>query len=229
MPVGYEQQTLDHPNLLARYSHRTRFARSKQIVCSLAGPDAHVLDYGCGRGRFLHELSKMPEASTWKLLGYDPYKAAVYTGYEAVTDPALVPDASLSVLTCLETCEHLPDEEIEKLADFASSKLMRGGHMLITVPIMIGPALLAKEIIRTRLKGEPSDTAMGDLLRGALLAIPPPRAEDILKSHRGFDWRQVKRFFSERLSLVQESFSPLPLIGWYGNSQAILVFHQPDA
>jgi hypothetical protein len=91
---------------------------------------------------------------------------------------------------------------------------------------MTCPELPAKALIRSRLVGARSDTGLRDLMRGAFLAIPPPRAENVRKSHRGFDWRQTKRLFSNRLTLVRESFLPLPLIGWYGNSHAILLFRR---
>lgn len=226
MEVPYEKQTLDNPNPIARFAHRARFQRSKRLVLPLLSEGATLLDYGCGQGRFLHELTTETAAFQPRptLLGYDPYMAMRYEGYEVVSDPAAIPGASVGVLTSLEVCEHLNDEETQAFIDFAARVLRPGGNLLVTVPIMMGPAVLIKEVSRSLLFRRRSDTSAGELLKAAVFGVPPRRADDIKGSHRGYDWRVTRRKLKARFTPVHLEFSPLPLLGWYGQSQALMLF-----
>ena len=76
--VPYEKQTVDSPNPIARFAHRARLKRSKRLLMSLLGESAVLLDYGCGQGRFLHDIAsdiKVQKPGV-VLLGYDPYQSA---------------------------------------------------------------------------------------------------------------------------------------------------------
>ncbi|WP_437228148.1 methyltransferase domain-containing protein [Planctomicrobium sp. SH661] len=114
--IPYEKQTLDHPNLLARFAHRSRFARSKSVVLAELEDGSVLADYGCGQGRFLSELNTelKSQKKSCKLLGYDPYMSCKFDGYIVVSDVDEIACQSANVITCLETCEHLDDEELAK-------------------------------------------------------------------------------------------------------------------
>ncbi len=232
MIVPYEKQTLDHPNLLARFAHRTRFKKSAALVLEGLEPGAAVFDYGCGQGRFLHglvgALQAQPEHAATKFFGYDPYMTAKFGGFRVVSDPDAVPAESLDVITSMEVCEHLDDEAMARFVRFVEEKLKPGGKALVTVPIMIGPAVLAKEWSRMLLFRRRSDTGSAELWRAAFLSVPPKRAENIAVSHRGYDWRVTHRILSAEFRCETLMFSPLPFIGGYGNSQAIMVFRKRD-
>ena len=225
--VPYEKQTLDNPNPIARFAHRTRFKKSAALVLDGLKPGATVFDYGCGQGRFLHELTRslasQPAHADTKFLGYDPYMAAQFEGYTIFSDLESVQNESLDVITSLEVCEHLDDEATARFVRFIEEKLKPDGKALVTVPIMIGPAVLVKELSRMLLFRRRSDTASSELWRAAFLSVPPQRAEDIAVSHRGYDWRVTHRILSEKFRCEKLMFSPLPLVGGYGNSQAIMV------
>ena len=228
--VPYEKQTLDNPNPLARFAHRTRFRKSAALVLDGLRPGATVFDYGCGQGRFLHELTRSlasrPAHASTKFLGYDPFMAAKFPGYTIFSDLEAVPDASLDVITSLEVCEHLDDAATARFVRFIAEKLRPDGKVLVTVPIMIGPAVLVKELSRMVLFRRPSDTRLRDLLAAAFFCVPPPRAQDIGGSHRGYDWRVTHRVLSDRFRCERLLFSPLPFVGGYGNSQAMMVFRK---
>lgn len=228
--VPYEQQTLDNPNPIARFAHRTRFKKSAALVLDGLKPGATVFDYGCGQGRFLHELTESlksrPEHADTKFLGYDPFMTAKFPGYTIFSDLDAVADESLDVITSLEVCEHLDDMATARFVRFIAEKLKPDGKALVTVPIMIGPAVLVKELSRSLLFRRRSDTASAELWRAAFLNVPPTRAEDIAVSHRGYDWRVTHRILSERFRCEKLMFSPLPFVGGYGNSQAMMVFRK---
>jgi len=226
--VNYEKQTLDNPNPIARFAHRTRFKISKQIVSDLVSKNSVILDFGCGHGRFLSEISSEDRIkdNDCKLLGYDPYLQITFDNFTVVSDQSLIADNSIDIISCLEVVEHLFDDEIDLFIEFANKKLKANGKILVTVPIMIGPAVFLKEVLRAILHRKMPDVKFIDLVKSGFFGISAPRAIDVKTSHRGFDWRVAKKKINKVFSLKKLSFSPVPFIGWYGNSQAIMVFEK---
>jgi hypothetical protein len=226
MPVPYEKQTTNHPNPIARYSHRARLSHSKSIVMKFVQEKSIMLDYGCGQGMFLHEIHNelQKNKTSSKLYGYDPYMEGKYDGYEVVSDITQVSDNSVNIITCLEVCEHLDENETTEFINTASRKLTNEGVLLVTVPIMMGPSLLIKELSRSILFRGLPDLGFGQLIMASLFCVMPPRAENIKTSHRGYDWRITLKNLESIFALEKILFSPIPFIGWYGNSQAIMLF-----
>jgi len=224
--IPYEKQTIDHPNPIARFAHRKRLKHSQRIVLENLEQNGCVVDYGCGQGRFLNQLNLALQNKRLKiqLCGYDPYMKSLYEGYVVVDNPNEIQDNTVDVITILEVCEHLTKEEFQGFIEFTLAKLRPSGRVLVTVPIMIGPAVLVKELVRCLLFRRLSDTTPLDLFKAAFFAIPPPRAANIKTSHRGYDWRKTCDVMSAHFQIQKIDFSPLPLIGWFGNSQAIMLF-----
>lgn len=225
---SYEKQTIHNPNPIARFAHRARLKKSKRLVLPFLSDGATLLDYGCGEGRFLHDLSTDlgSEVAGMRLLGYDPYMNSKHDDYEVVSDADSIAADSVNILTCLEVCEHLPEAETADFIDFAQRVLAPDGHLLVTVPIMMGPALILKEVSRSVLHRRRPDTSARELVKASFVGTPPTRAEDITNSHRGYDWRVTLSTLSDAFTLHQVSFSPLPYKHWYGQSQALMVFQR---
>jgi cyclopropane fatty-acyl-phospholipid synthase-like methyltransferase len=228
MEVSYEKQTVDNPNPIARFAHRTRLKKSKRLLAPLLTDSAVLLDYGCGQGRFLHDIATdiNEQAPRVELLGYDPYQSAQYDGYRIVSDPTAISAQSVNVLTCLEVCEHLTDSETHDFIDFALHALAPNGRMLVTVPIMTGPAVLLKELSRSILFRRRSDMTGSELFKAAFLGIPARRADDLKASHRGFDWRVTQRTLLGSFRCVNIEFSPLPFKSPYGQSQVLMLLQK---
>lgn len=226
MEVSYEKQTVDNPNPIARFAHRARLKKSKQLLMPFLTESAVLLDYGCGQGRFLHDIATYISAQRPRvaLLGYDPYQSAQYDSYRIVSDPAAIAAQSVTILTCLEVCEHLSDLETQEFIDFALRVLAPNGKLLVSVPIMTGPPVLLKELSRVILFRRRSDMTASELFRAAFFAIPARRADDIKTSHRGFDWRTTQRTLLENFRYVNIEFSPLPFKNPYWQSQALMMF-----
>lgn len=222
--VPYEQQTVDNPNPIARFAHRTRMKKSKRLVEPFLTESATLLDYGCGQGRFLHDLSVMLPAnrSQVSLLGYDPFLSSQFDGYRIVSDPNEIPTESVDVLTCLEVCEHLTDSELQEFVDFAARVTAQDGTILVSVPIEMGPVVLAKELSRAVLFRRRPDMTAAELMNSAFRGIPPRRAEDRKSSHRGFDWRALQETLEKTFTCEHLEFSPLPYDNWYGQSQVFM-------
>jgi 2-polyprenyl-3-methyl-5-hydroxy-6-metoxy-1,4-benzoquinol methylase len=224
--IPYEMQTVDNPNPLARFAHRARMRRSMQLVKPFLTGSATLMDYGCGQGRFLGELATEMNGQAVTLLGYDPYQSAQFEGYRIVSDPDEIAAGSVDVVTSLEVCEHLTDPEMEEFVDFTVKVMSPGARLLVTVPIMLGPTLLVKELSRSILFRRGTDYSTADLLKGTFLGKPAKRAEDIKISHRGFDWRVTLDRLRQTFSLEHTEFSPLPFNHWYGQSQVMTVFRK---
>lgn len=226
--VPYEKQTVDNPNPLARFSHRARMSRSRRLVKPFLTGTATLLDYGCGQGRFLHELAAeiKPSERGVTLLGYDPYQSAQFDGYRIVSDPGDIAPGSVDMFTILEVCEHLTDSETEEFIEFAAKVLSPNGRLLVSVPIEIGPAVLAKELSRCILHRRRPEMTTREWLRAAFRGVPARRAENVKNSHRGYDFRATQDRLLSTFSCLHVEFSPLPFDGWYGQSQVIMMFSQ---
>jgi 2-polyprenyl-3-methyl-5-hydroxy-6-metoxy-1,4-benzoquinol methylase len=228
MDVSYEKQTVDNPNPIARFAHRTRLKKSKRLLMPFLGDSAVLLDYGCGQGKFLHDIAVdiKEQRPGVALLGYDPYQSAQYDDFRIVSDPTAIAAQSVTILTCLEVCEHLTDSETQEFVDFALHALAPNGRMLVTVPIMMGPAVLLKELSRSILFRRRPDMTGSELFKAAFLGIPARRADDIKASHRGFDWRATRRTLLESFRCVNIEFSPLPFKSPYWQSQVLMLFEK---
>jgi 2-polyprenyl-3-methyl-5-hydroxy-6-metoxy-1,4-benzoquinol methylase len=228
--VPYEQQTVDRRNPIARFTHQTRMRKSKRLVMQHLTASGIVLDYGCGQGRFLHDLAihiknRQPHAQV-SLLGYDPFMTTKFEDYRIVSDVNEFDAESVDILTSLEVCEHLTDAELQEFIDLGRKVLTPEGRLLVSVPIEIGPAVLAKEISRCILHRRHLEMSVSELLKAAILGIPARRAEDRKSSHRGFDWRNIRRILAETFPCEHIEFSPLPMPTWYGQSQVFMVFRK---
>jgi 2-polyprenyl-3-methyl-5-hydroxy-6-metoxy-1,4-benzoquinol methylase len=227
--VPYEKQTVDNPNPIARFAHRTRMRKSKRLVGPFLIGSATLLDYGCGQGRYLHNLAMeikgdQPQVT---LLGYDPYMSAKFEGYRIVSDPTAIAPESVDILTSLEVCEHLTDEEFQEFMDFAVKVMAPDGRLLVSVPIETGPVVLLKEVSRSILFRRRPTLSASELFKAALFGIPARRAEDRKTSHRGYDWRVTQQILLETFHCEHIEFSPLPYKSWYGQSQVFMRFRKP--
>jgi 2-polyprenyl-3-methyl-5-hydroxy-6-metoxy-1,4-benzoquinol methylase len=223
--TDYERQTVDAANPVARFAHRRRLAIARRAVLELV-PGSAVVDWGCGQGRFLSQIADQAPGR-YRLTGWDPMQAVRFDGFEVLTDPHAIEPDSVDMITALEVCEHLGATETDALVEFAATRLRSGGVLLITVPVMMGPALFVKELNRMVLFRRPAEHTVRELMAGGLLARPAQRAEDILGSHKGYDFRITLATFRATFGEPTVRYSPLPIPTWYGNSQAVMCFRRP--
>ncbi len=223
--VPYEQQTLNHPNPIARYAHRSRLKLALETAGKVLPVGGTLLDYGSGQGAYLaalRERLKSQNRENERLVGYDPFMPVAFPGVEIVADLSAIPDRSVDCVTVLEVCEHLDDKETESMLTEVARVLKPGGQLLVTVPIVIGPVILIKELSRCLLFRRWSDHSIGELLSCAFLCKVPRRAESIKHSHRGYDWRVTRERLSQRWALAAPHFSPFPRLPSGFNSQVLL-------
>lgn len=230
--VPYEQQTLDHPNPLARHAHRARLRLALDEAARVLPVGGVLLDYGAGQGRFLHLLrQRLQEQGREgeRLIGFDPYMAPIFPGVDYARTPEEVEPGSVDCLTILEVCEHLDEAETAAWLACVRRVLRPGGTLLVTVPIVIGPAIVPKEIARMLLFRRASDIRFGEFLACVFLGRAPRRAESIRHSHRGYDWRVTRRLLEAEFGPVRVGYSPFPRLGPWMNSQVMLRVQVPGA
>lgn len=221
MTSSYELLTTHHPNPIVAWSHRSRIARGVNLVESHLPEGGDVLDVGAGDGAFLRCLhAKRPNFTG---SGVDPFCKVQYpfSHFDQITDV----EGTYDVITAFETLEHLNREYLDNFYSLVRKKLRVGGVAIISVPILIGPVLIPKNI-NARRTGASWVYSNQEMLLGALLGkLPKSRGHSGGQlNHRGFDFRIVKREINEIFEIKQAFSAPFKQIWWGLNSQWFCVF-----
>jgi len=219
--VPYEEQTLNHPNPIARFAHRARYRNALNLAERQLPVGGTILDFGAGQGEFLHRLAVL--RSDARLLAFEPYMSIRHP--EVLNFPRMdeVLERSVDVLCAFETLEHVSDAQIE---DFiAQAKRICGvdARIIVSVPVMQGAVLPVKELSKSILFRRFSDYSMTELGRG-ILGLEVRRAGNVLLSHKGFDHRVLFERLNREFGLLEKFYSPFRGLPWWCNSQAFFVF-----
>ncbi|MBR1219995.1 methyltransferase domain-containing protein [Bradyrhizobium sp. U87765 SZCCT0131] len=217
--VSYDRQTINSPNPLARYAHRSRVARSVALVEQHLPLNGNVVDFGAGTGLLLSSLGeRRPDVGLFAIEPYMPPARDPRLHYlHDFAALAVRPD----VVSAFEVCEHLSDSETALFLANAWDALKQEGHLIISVPIMVGGALLLKELNRAVLFRRASDYSASELMAGTL-GRTVPRPADRGPTHKGFDFRWLRDQLRQRFVVEEQILSPLPL-PWWANSQIFFV------
>lgn len=217
--VSYDRQTINSPNPLARYAHRSRVAKSVAFADKNLPQHGVVVDFGAGTGLFLSTLGdKRPDATLYAIEPYMPAASDPRIHYVPNFDKLTV---SPDLITAFETCEHLSDANAEQFLSESRHALKPDGKLIVSVPIMIGGALLLKELNRSILFRRKSDYSTAELAAG-VLGRPVARPDERNPTHKGFDFRWLRGLIRERFVIESEILSPLPL-PWWANSQIFFI------
>jgi len=218
--VTYDRQTINSPNPLARFSHRSRTSKSVNLACECLPEGGTVVDFGAGTGLMLCKLGDVrPDVKLLAISRYMPPTPDPRLRYLADLRDAA--GQSVDLVTALEVCEHLADAELDDFLATTAMLLRDGGFLIVSVPIMIGPVVIIKEINRMLLHRRISDMSFGEMARH-VLGLQLTRAENRGTSHKGFDYRWLRRQLQQGFLIVREFYSPLPL-PWWLNSQAFFI------
>ncbi len=98
-----------------------------------------ILDFGCGDGKLIYELSKKQELD---LTGIDISKRA--TSFAKIFTPNVEfiqgnileykPNEKYGTIITMETLEHISKKELPKIINKLNEILTKDGHLIITVP-----------------------------------------------------------------------------------------------
>lgn len=219
--VAYGRQTLDHPNPLARFAHRARHRRSLALAAMYVARSGTILDFGAGTGELLHRLGGLrPDI---RLLAFEPFMAVQHPGILGIAELETLPDASLDAVSAFEVCEHLEADQLDGFLAQTRRLLRPEGCLIVSVPVMEGLALPAKEASRALLFRRASDYRPAELL-GGMFGRPVARAPDVRTSHKGFAHRALWRRLDDDYVTIESVLSPFPGLPWWVNSQRFGVF-----
>jgi len=217
--VSYAKQTIDSPNPIARFAHKSRINKSIKYTSLLLPDCGSILDFGSGEGYFLKMLAE--EKPQCNLYGYDPYKDRGCNEFTQVKDLDSLKSSSLDVITAFEVCEHLYEAEIHQFLEQALRLLQLNGKVVISVPIMYGSALIPKEINKMLLYRRSSIYTFSEF-NSALFGKSILRPESPRNTHKGFDFRWLENIIGKYFDITRKSYSPFNILPWFMNSQCFL-------
>jgi SAM-dependent methyltransferase len=241
---SYAKKQLFCADPIIAWSHRARFRFAQRLVRELRC--GTLLDYGCGDGTFLALVRPQLE----RAVGADPDTSALASCRERFQGPGLSfvtldalaqPEhaAAYDVVTCMEVLEHCPPDAAETVLSDLRRLVRPGGHLVISVPVEIGPSLVVKEALRTvagwRRLGHYEFKERYTLRELATMVfageqthierpswLSDTEGQRRTYGHKGFNWRAL-RMRLQRDHDVFTRFTPLPLFQGFLSSQAWLV------
>lgn len=223
-PITYERMTVETPNPLARFAHRSRMSRSLAMVNKFLAPEGSLVDFGAGTGLLLHQVRQQyPQAD---LFGVEPFMDPLYPdSARFVRALTLLPPQAIDVICAFEVCEHMHESEIHDFLRDSSRTLRPNGCLLISAPIMYGALVAPKVINHIRLGGWTQYSFLNVLRSTVGLSVPRP--PDPRTTHMGFDFRWLKNLIATTFHIDSHSYSPFPALPWFLNSQIFLVCSPP--
>tara|TARA_B100000927_G_C16351171_1_gene423329 strand:+ start:35 stop:715 length:681 start_codon:yes stop_codon:yes gene_type:complete len=222
MKVDYDKQTVNAKNFFARYAHRSRLRISENIIQNLfSNGKITVLDYGCGDGYFLNNLSE--KYSGHNLIGYDPYSTLIHKSFKLCKNLDEINKKSLDIVCCFETLEHLDDKEYNFLVNSVKDKLKAGGKFIVSVPVIGGLTLILKEINRAMIFKRKSDYSLREIILASFFNKSPKRADNIKTSHKGFNFQILENKLKIKFNIRSKILSPFKYMPWYLNSTVFYI------
>ena len=242
----YARKQIYCPSRVVAWSHGSRFRLGARLAAA-AGSGRRLLDYGCGDGTFIAlthgtfgavvgcdiDAAQLAECRR-RLAGLDGVRF-MHSGELDGGGHAGIYD----VVTCMEVLEHCVDVERVRVLDMLRHVVNAAGRVIISVPIEVGPALLAKQMFRAiaawRGHGDyrhRETYSARELLAAALARRRLARAEYNVETpagplrycgHKGFDWRILEAEIASRFTIDERRFTPLPGLGGVLNSQVWFV------
>jgi 2-polyprenyl-3-methyl-5-hydroxy-6-metoxy-1,4-benzoquinol methylase len=239
----YARKQICCPNRVVAWSHGSRF----RLAARLAEGGTRLLDYGCGDGTFL----ALTHGRFERAVGADVDEAQLEVcrarlghleGLRFLHTAGLGASAhahAYDVVTCMEVLEHCPEPERLGVLDTLRLLVAPRGRVIVSVPIEIGPALVAKQFFRAvaawRGHGDyrhRETYSPGELLAAALARpnlararyrVDTPQGVFEYCGHKGFDWRPLELEIRQRFTIERRLFTPLPAAGPILNSQVWFV------
>lgn len=205
---------------LRRRVHLARFTWLERTARRVGVDTSNTLELGCFDGRSLSHLPREPEFYTgvdadWegglsaarrRFRGMDSYTFHESRSLESL--PGLETPATLAL--CLETIEHLPPDDVLGYLDYLQENCR--GHLLVTVPVELGPAFLAKYTYKA-VKGHAEEYTATEILNATIGRTGAVKRNE----HKGFDYRSVIREVQQRFELIgAENISSRLLPRWLG-------------
>jgi SAM-dependent methyltransferase len=220
--LSYTNRLLEGGSFLTRQSHRSRMDRALSLLDGRKFGTA--ADVGAADGWYLRALldrGVVDEAVAIDTDG-DALQRAVATGdvpsltFARPDDPALASRyGTFDLVSCLETLEHVDDVSV--VLDEVVELAKPGGTVLISVPVEVGPSVVLKQggrWLANRRGGYGYERYTWHELwdAGARWDVDGLERQNV-HSHKGFDFRAVRKLVDARIAVARTAFSPVRLLG----------------
>jgi 2-polyprenyl-3-methyl-5-hydroxy-6-metoxy-1,4-benzoquinol methylase len=215
------------------WNHRCRFSQALQLVSSRRR--RRLLDYGSGDGTFVALAAQYFEQAVGadiddEWLTHCRERLAQLRNITFITVQELrqLSHAHIyDVVMCMDVFQQLRHEQCDPVVKDLCGAVAMDGLIIISVPIEIGPTLIANYLLRT-LAGwrhvENYVVRERYTTRELFKMLLATRSTQIQRStsepgRKGFNWRYFAEWLSRRLNVSEIQFSPL---GW---SRGLLSSH----
>jgi SAM-dependent methyltransferase len=231
----YARKQLFSKDKIIAWSHRRRFEIGLELIGAIR--PRRLLDYGAGDGTFLALVNEQP----WRpdmAVGAELFQTDVNDCNARLGQPGRLNFAVISELgspahrgaydavVCMEVLEHITD--LDKIIAELDAPLAPGGHILISVPVEIGPPLVFKQTMR-RIAGwrnlghykynsrYSASEIQKSLFAGDEQHITRPvysyENGGTYHDHKGFNWRFLKSKLDKTFAIEQVITSPARTLG----------------
>lgn len=230
----YDLHTYNSKNPLARFSHRSRYRRGLELFDTETS--IKVLDYGCGDGRFLHNLKTIKNDS--QLLGYEPYmqskifkNVSIFKHWSDILKNVKL-KGHFDYVVCFEVLEHLNMENQNEIIEKAYEVLKKDGKFIVSVPIEKGVPSLVKNIRRILLHHDSNIYNLKNILASLFGKktnwMIEHRKEDKYLSHIGFFYNELAIELKKKFDVEKQFFSPFKKMGMNFNSQIFYILKKRE-
>lgn len=236
--MSYSQRLLQQGNSLTRLAHRSRFS----VVLDAIGSTRYTkaLDFGCGDGWLLRTaydrgiitsgigVDLAPNMISEAQANFADAPGFLFCQPQEISEKVL--PQSCDLIFCTETLEHV--ENPEKVLDLILPYCQSDAKIVISVPIEIGPSLIAKQIGRyfANLKGgygyeryRPSELFTAAFFWNASSFPSSHSTQTPHKAHKGFDYRKLYALLQQKVKIERQLFSPFPWLGNWLNSTVVWI------
>ena len=222
---NYADYTYQSKNVLKRFSHQRRLKHALNLIQT--DGDIRLLDFGCGDGKFLHQLRKTGEKNI-ALYGFEPMLGTeggdgipIFKTWNEVQETANI--AQFNCITCFEVLEHFSPPQQIRLIEQITGVLEKDGILIISVPVEIGIPSLIKNLIRKRsCNGKSKYLYTCRNIFRAFLGKPFSdyrQGNGYLYDHMGFYYRDLEKILCRYFQLIEKTYSPFNFLGSNFNSQ----------
>ena len=223
MGIAYSSDTYNDTFWLKRRLHRQRYDQALKLLEIKGGE--RILDYGGGDGYFLRLIAKYQPAAI--LSGFEPYTVKYQQLKEDFKDSPIkiyssveeIKKQKFEKIACLETAEHLSDNDLKLLFENIHRLLSDHGRLVITVPIEIGLSALFKYAYRWLKRPGYDNLNIINYLKSIFgLRIERkvsqlPQNLNYIFSHVGFDHRHFEARLARFFLIKEKACYPFPPLG----------------
>ncbi len=226
--MGYEDNTINSANPLARFAHRSRYGFSLSMI--EGRNNINLLDFGCGDGTFLSNASYKENTNTY--VGFEPYMESIikeknikiYSNWNDIKN-VVIKNGKFDVVTCFEVMEHFSEERQKTALENIKEILKEDGNLIISVPIEKGLPVIPKNLRRIAIsyKGNEKIYTFKNIVY-SLFGIKSESLNSIrigndYLSHMGFYFTDLEALVKKYFKIESINYSPFPIFPYFFNSQ----------